>query len=52
MDRKLFHLINGEWTAPGLDVLMAVMLSFALWMPILAVVVVVVLGLGGTKART
>lgn len=51
MDQRLIVLINQQWTSPALDRLMAVVSSFALWLPVLAVVVAVVLWRGGTRAR-
>jgi len=51
MDQKLFFLINREWTAPGLDLLMATVSSFDFWVPILCVLIVCIALRGGFKAR-
>jgi undecaprenyl-diphosphatase len=51
MDQKLLFLINHEWTRPALDIFMATLSSFAAWMPLLAVLAVLVMVRGGFKAR-
>lgn len=51
MDQKLFFLINREWTAPGLDLLMATVSSFDFWIPILCALIAGIAIRGGFKAR-
>jgi undecaprenyl-diphosphatase len=51
MDQKLLFLINREWTNPFMDRLMALMSSFAAWVPLLAVVTALALWRGGFRAR-
>jgi undecaprenyl-diphosphatase len=51
LDQQLFPLINHEWTTPSLDLLMAAMSSFDLWLPFLIVAALLTLLLGGFKAR-
>ena len=51
MDQRLLVLINQQWTSPALDRLMAMVSSFALWTPVLILVVAAVLWRGGTRAR-
>jgi len=41
MDSTLFELINVHWTSPTADFFMAVLSSWALWLPVLGVVVLV-----------
>lgn len=51
MDRQLFTLVNHDWASASLDLLMAAMSSFDLWLPFLILAGLVTLGLGGFKAR-
>src|SRR5438552_1090692 len=51
MDQKLFFLINREWTSPALDLLMATLSSFDLWIPFLLLLIACVAVRGGFKAR-
>ena len=51
MDQALFHLINEQWTNPVLDLFMAALSDFAIWAPIIIVIVLIVLFFGGFKAR-
>ena len=51
MDQKLLFLINREWTSPFLDRVMALASSFAAWVPLLVVVIVLALWRGGFRAR-
>ena len=50
-DRILFPLINRTWAGPSLDLLMAAMSSFDLWLPFLIIISVLTLWFGGFKAR-
>jgi undecaprenyl-diphosphatase len=52
MDKTLMFLINRVWTNPFLDRLMAVLTDFAVWLPILVLVLVLVLWRGGFRARS
>lgn len=51
MDQKLERLINGAWTHPALDRLMAVMSSLDVWLPFLAIAFVFAAFCGGAKGR-
>jgi undecaprenyl-diphosphatase len=51
MDQTLFHLINERWTNPVLDLFMAAMSNAAIWRPLILLTIVLVLLLGGFKAR-
>lgn len=51
MDLRLERLINGAWTHPALDRLMAVMSSLELWMPFLVAAGLVTAWRGGPRAR-
>lgn len=51
LDQQLFPLINHEWARPSLDLLMAAMSSFDLWLPFLIVAALLTLWLAGSKAR-
>lgn len=51
MDHELLLLINRKWTGPGLDRLMAIMSSAALWGLPLALIAVTACVRGGFKAR-
>ena len=51
MEQKLLILINREWTSPFLDRVMALMSSFAAWLPLLFLVIALTLWRGGFRAR-
>ena len=51
MDQKLFSLINGQWTSPALDSFMAALSCMAAWVPLFAVLIVLVAVRGGFRAR-
>ena len=51
MDQKLLLLINREWTSPALDRLMAVLSSFDLWAPFLALAALAAAVFGGFRIR-
>ena len=51
MDQKLFFLINRQWTSSALDLLMASLSSFDFWMPIFAVLIVLLGVFGGFRER-
>jgi undecaprenyl-diphosphatase len=51
MDQHLLFLINRQWTHPALDWFMAALSSFAVWAPVLAVVVVLLLVRGDFRMR-
>src|SRR5215470_8875930 len=51
MDQSLFHLINQQWTSPGLDLLMAGLSDSQIWRPFLIPIGISALIFGGFKAR-
>jgi undecaprenyl-diphosphatase len=51
MDQTLFHLVNERWTNPALDLFMAGLSDIEIWKPLLIVIVLVALVMGGFKAR-
>ena len=51
MDQAIFHLINERWTNPALDLFMAALSDIEIWKPLLIVIVLVTLVVGGFKAR-
>ena len=51
MDQTLFHLINERWTNPALDLFMAALSDIEIWKPLLIVIVLVALLVGGFKVR-
>ncbi|SRR6266487_531825 len=51
MDQTIFHLINERWTNPALDLFMAALSNIEIWKPLLIVLVLVALLMGGFKAR-
>ncbi|MGB8170643.1 MAG: phosphatase PAP2 family protein [Chthoniobacteraceae bacterium] len=51
MDLKLLFLINREWTSAAADRLMALVSSWDVWLPIAAILIVVLLAKGSFKAR-
>ncbi len=51
MDRKLFFLINREWTGPIPDRLMAALSSLDFWIPLLLLLIVALVVFGGFKGR-
>jgi len=52
MDQTLFHLINGQWTSPALDLFMAALSDSEIWNPLLIAIVLSALFFGGFKARS
>jgi len=52
MDQTLFHLINGQWTSPALDLFMAALSNSEIWNPLLIAIVLSALFFGGFKARS
>jgi undecaprenyl-diphosphatase len=51
MDQAVFHLINEQWTSPGLDLFMAAISDLQVWAPLLAVLLLYALVFGGFKWR-
>lgn len=51
MDQKLLFLINGEWTSEGMDRAMGLISSWDVWLPIAAILIVILLLKGGFHAR-
>ena len=51
MDQSLFHLINQEWTSPGLDLFMAALSNIKIWQPFIVVAGLYALIFGGFKGR-
>jgi undecaprenyl-diphosphatase len=51
MDQVIFHLINERWTNPALDLFMAALSDIEIWEPLLIVIGLVTLVVGGFKAR-
>jgi undecaprenyl-diphosphatase len=51
VDPQLLFLINREWTSPALDRAMAALSSFEVWMPLLALLAVVLAFYGGFRVR-
>src|SRR5712692_3680841 len=51
MDQAIFHLINERWTNPGLDLFMAALSDIEIWQPLLIVIGLVTLVVGGFKVR-
>lgn len=51
MDETLFELINVHWTNPSLDFFMAVLSSWALWLPVMIPIIVIVAWRGGFRVR-
>ena len=51
MDQAIFHLINERWTNPSLDLFMAALSNIEIWKPLLILIVLVALVVGGFKAR-
>jgi undecaprenyl-diphosphatase len=51
MEQQILDLINRQWTSPELDIFMAAMSSYALWLLPIIVTVVLVAVLGRFKAR-
>src|SRR5438876_11042074 len=52
MDQAIFHLINGQWTSPALDLFMAALSDSEIWNPLLIAFVLSALFFGGFKARS
>jgi undecaprenyl-diphosphatase len=51
MDQAVFHLINERWTSPALDLFMGAISDVEIWKPLLVVLVLYALLLGGFKGR-
>jgi undecaprenyl-diphosphatase len=51
LDEAIFHAINGRWTNPVLDFVMAALSDAEIWKPILILVALVVIIVGGFRAR-
>ena len=51
MDQTLFHLINGQWTSPALDLFMAALSNSEIWSPLIIAIGLGGLFFGGFKAR-
>jgi undecaprenyl-diphosphatase len=51
MDQSLFHLINQQWTSPGLDLFMAALSDSGIWTPLFVAIGISALALGGFRAR-
>lgn len=51
MDQSLFHLINGQWTHPVLDLFMAAISHFEIWRYLLILAGLAALVFGGFRAR-
>jgi undecaprenyl-diphosphatase len=51
MDQSLFHLINQQWTGRALDLFMAGISDSEIWRPLLVLIGMSVLFLGGFRAR-
>jgi undecaprenyl-diphosphatase len=52
MDKTLLLFINREWTNPSLDWLMATFTNFDVWLPILAIVILLLLWRGNFRVRS
>src|SRR6266700_3539488 len=51
MDQALFHLINEQWTSPGLDLFMAAISNIEIWKPFIVVLVLYAIFFRGFKGR-
>jgi undecaprenyl-diphosphatase len=51
LDQTLFHLINQQWTSPGLDLFMAALSDTEIWRPLFVAIGVSAFLFGGFKAR-
>ena len=51
MDQSIFHLINQQWTSPGLDLFMAALSDSTIWKPLFVVIGVSAVLFGGFRAR-
>jgi undecaprenyl-diphosphatase len=51
MDQKLLFLINREWTNPVADRVMALLSSWDAWLPLVAILAVILAIRGGFRAR-
>jgi undecaprenyl-diphosphatase len=51
MDQTLLHLINQQWTNPGLDLFMAAISNVDIWKPLIVLLVLSALIFGGFKGR-
>jgi undecaprenyl-diphosphatase len=52
MDKTFLLFINREWTNPFLDWLMATLTNFDVWLPILAIVTLILLWRGNFRVRS
>lgn len=51
MDQSIFHLINGQWTSPALDLFMTAVSNIEIWKPIFIGIVCYALVFGGFQGR-
>lgn len=51
MDQAVFHLINGQWTSPALDLFMAAVSNIEIWKPMFIGIACYALVFGGFKGR-
>jgi undecaprenyl-diphosphatase len=51
LDEYIFILINQRWAWPPIDKLMAIMSSFAFWIPVFFVLALAIVVFGGRKGR-
>ncbi len=51
MDERVFPLINGQWTGPTLDRVMAVASSLNFWLPFIVVLILLTAWFGRRRAR-
>jgi undecaprenyl-diphosphatase len=51
VDQTIFHLINEQWTHPGLDLFMAAISNVNIFKPLIVVLVLAALIFGGFKGR-
>ncbi|MEO5754612.1 MAG: phosphatase PAP2 family protein [Chthoniobacterales bacterium] len=51
MDHTILHLINQQWTSPGLDLFMAAISNADIWIPLIVVLVLYALIFGRFKGR-
>jgi undecaprenyl-diphosphatase len=51
MDQAIFHLINEQWTSPGLDLFMAAISNAEIWKPVFIGIALYALIFGGFKGR-
>ena len=51
MDQELLFLINRQWTSPALDLFMAGVSSFDVWLPVAALLALWIVVRGSFRAR-